>query len=538
MLILYSLLMEIVMTKYLLSRIARGLFSIIIVVLIVMLLIYSCLDKNQIFHSDPTFTKMKSNAKEVYRYQQWELYGYLDYVPYADYLGLLKADGEIDEETYANAVKLNNNAEASKPEGEIYVQRFIEEYESKGYSIQQIKADMMGKKVKEGGQARLFAYKNTPLAVRAWKYFTGIFSFDNIHKVKDDVGERGLDFTLYDPIYGGEKFSPAIIGNGTTHKYLFYVDSNFPYVHQNFLKIRLGVSYSVTKGIDVFNTMTDSQGTFKKQLITYPSGLTEESADNLHSATYMPGSFTGESASIVIKDRYIDNYTNVSVNRSGLSKTGYSFVIGIISVMLAYLVALPLGMIMARNKDKLIDTLGTFYIVFIIAVPSLGYIFLFKAIGGKLGLPTTFDMNTPTWLMYILPIISLALPSIANLMKWLRRYIIDQMNSDYVKFARSGGLSESEIFRNHILKNAAIPIIHGIPGSILGSLVGAIITERVYTVPGAGNLLTEAIAAFDNGVIVGVTLFYALLSVVSIILGDILMSLVDPRISFTTKKGR
>ena len=116
--------------------------------------------------------------------------------------------------------------------------------------------------------------------------------------------------------------------------------------------------------------------------------------------------------------------------------------------------------------------------------------------------------------------------------------MIDQMNSDYVKFARSGGLSEGEIFRKHVLKNAAIPIIHGIPGSVLGSLVGAIITERVYVVPGAGNLLTNAINAYDNGVIVGVTLFYASLSVIAIIFGDILMSMVDPRISFTTKKGR
>ena len=117
----------------------------------------------------------------------------------------------------------------------------------------------------------------------------------------------------------------------------------------------------------------------------------------------------------------------------------------------------------------------------------------------------------------------------------MRRYIIDQINSDYVKFARSGGLSESEIFTRHIMKNAAIPLVHGIPASVLGALVGAIITERVYVVPGAGNLLTIAINAYDNGVIVGVTLFYAVLSVVSVILGDVLITLVDPRISFTTK---
>lgn len=66
-------------------------------------------------------------------------------------------------------------------------------------------------------------------------------------------------------------------------------------------------------------------------------------------------------------------------------------------------------------------------------------------------------------------------------------------------------------------------------------MIGAIITERVYVVPGAGNLLTKAINMYDNGVIVGVTMFYAILSVVSIILGDVLMSMVDPRISFTSK---
>ena len=137
--------------------------------------------------------------------------------------------------------------------------------------------------------------------------------------------------------------------------------------------------------------------------------------------------------------------------------------------------------------------------------------------------------------MYVLPIISLALPSVANLMKWLRRYMIDQMNSDYVKFARSGGLTEGEIFTKHILKNAAIPIIQGIPAAVLGALTGAIITERVYVVPGIGNLLTAAINKYDNGVIVGGTLFYAILTVASLILGDVLMSMVDPRISFSTK---
>ena len=113
--------------------------------------------------------------------------------------------------------------------------------------------------------------------------------------------------------------------------------------------------------------------------------------------------------------------------------------------------------------------------------------------------------------------------------------MIDQMSADYVKFARSGGLSEKEIFSKHIMKNAAVPMCHDIPASVLGALTGAIITERVYGVPGVGDVLTQAIGKYDNGVIVGVTLFYAVLSVLALVLGDTLMSVVDPRISFSTK---
>ena len=522
------------MAKYLFKRLLHGLVSIIIVVAIVMIMIYSMLDRNLIFAQDSTYSHMANNSKVTYRFQKWEEYGYLDYVTYSDYLNQLVKEGTIDEDIRSKAVALNRKQANDSDIVKEYTEKFRSFYESQGYKVERLDAVMMGgRKIANGGQQQLFAYKDIPLINRLVKYFTGLLSFDNIHKVENIAEEeRGLTFTLYDPVYGGNKFSPAIIGNGTFHKYLFYVDNKFPYIHQNLLGLNLGTSYSVNQGIDVFTTMTRSQGSYVKTPVTYPTGLVEGSADDLHSATYLEDSL---SASLVYADRFVDDYTNVGIVRGGKSKIGYSFTIGIISVFMSYLIGIPIGIAMARKKDKLIDKLGTIYIVFIIAVPSLAYIFLFKAIGGKLGLPTTFDMESTSKLIYILPIVTLALPTIGGLMKWLRRYMIDQMNSDYVKFARSGGLSENEIFTKHILKNAAIPIIHGIPGNVLFALTGAIITERVYVVPGAGNLLTEAIGRYDNGVIVGVTLFYAVLSVVSIILGDILMSLVDPRISFTTK---
>ena len=521
------------MAKYIIRRFVHGLISVIIVVAIVMVMIYSLLDRQLIFATDNVYRNLGNNAQNVYKYQKWEEYGYIDYVPYADWLLDITRKGEIDEDTRAAAVKIGKKAKNDKGEVKEYVEKFTEYYESKGYKVVRLNAIMVSKKkYATGGQQQLFAWKDKPLVDRLTKYFGGILKVDTVSYVKEDIENRGITFTMHDPLYGGKKLSPAIMGNGTQHKYLLYFDNKFPFIHQNLISINLGKSYTVNAGVDVFTTMNVTQGSYVSKDTIYPSGAVENSADDLHSAVYAPGSLEANPS---LAGRFVDDYTNVGTVKRGMSKVGYSFVIGILASILAYLIGLPLGILMAQKKDKAVDKIGTFYIVFIMAVPSLAYIFLFKAIGGKLGLPTTFNMDSNNKLMYVLPIVSLALPSIGSLMRWLRRYMIDQMNSDYVKFARSGGLSEHEIFSKHILKNAVIPIVHGIPGTILFAITGAIITERVYVVPGAGNLLTQAINAYDNGVIVGVTLFYAMLSIISIILGDVLMSMVDPRISFTSK---
>ncbi|MBQ2669097.1 MAG: ABC transporter permease [Clostridia bacterium] len=529
------------MGKYILKRLLHGAFSAVCVVLIVMILVYSLLDRSTILAADPNYSKMQSNARVSYEQSRYEAFGYVDYVPYADYINELVRNGEISEEERSSVALIGRTPEKDKEEAAEYIQKFTETYRAQGYEIVRLDADTRKNgQVKDGGQAALYAIRDIPLLKRAITYFTGMLFVDNIHFVPEetDMGERGLTFTLYDPVYnptGTEKvFSPAIIGNGTKHKYLMYVDNKFPFVHQNFLTLNLGESYTVNRGVDVFTTMTSSQGSYVLQPLTYPdTGFIEDSADDLHTATYAGGS---REINAVYAERFNDDYTNVITHKTGKSKLGFSFVIGIIEVFIAYVLGLSIGLTMAQFKDSWFDKLCTVYIMFIIAVPSLAYIFLFKAIGGSVfKLPTLFEVDSKNWLMYVLPIISLALPQIANLMKWMRRYMIDQKNADYVKFARSGGLSEREIFTKHIWKNAVIPITHGVPASIIFAMTGAIITERVYSVPGAGNLLTQAINKYDNGVIVGVALFYATLSVISIILGDVLMAMVDPRISFTTK---
>lgn len=524
------------MAKYILIRIAKGLVSAVCVVVLIMVLVYSLMDRTNIFAGDPNFSKVQSNARQTYEQSRYKAFGYVDYLTYSDYIKGLFNRGEIDDQTRAEAVKIGNTADKASETAALYIETFTKEYEDQGYTVVRLDADKKTNgKIKDGGQPVIYATRDRSLLKRVISYFTRLFFVDNIHYVDEstDIGPRKLTFTLYDPVYNGEKFSPAIMGNGTRHKYLLYFDGKFPYIHQNFITLNLGESYTVNRGVDVFETMTVSQGSYVLGTVVYPTGHVEESADQLHSATYAAGSLE---LNKMYADRFVDDYTRTTTHKTSMSKLGFSFVIGVIATILAYVLGLPIGLAMSRFKDGILDRIGTVYIVFIIAVPSLAYIFLFKAIGGSvLKLPTLFDMDSSSRLMYILPIISLALPSVASLMKWMRRYMIDQMNSDYVKFARSGGLSETEIFTKHIWKNAAIPIVHGIPGSILFAMTGAIITERVYSVPGAGNLLTQAINKYDNGVIVGVTLFYAVLTVASNIMGDLLISAVDPRITFTSK---
>lgn len=523
------------MLKYFITRIIKGLLSIVAVIVIVMFLIYTLMDREQIFVTDAVYQHQANNAQVKYKYEKWEKYGYIDYVNFTEFVdSCIESDGLTAEEAVEiKTLALKRSDNSSKTEE--YIAKFQEYY--KGYKMIYLNAKMSGVRVGSGGNPYCFVYRDVPIISRVFNYFTKIIKIDNIHKAEGiDDSARGIKLVLNDPAYGGKKFSPAIMGTGTNYKYLLYFDDQSPYIHQNLVRLNLGVSYSVSKNKEILLSMTESQGSLVKRSTIFPSGVVAESSDNIHTLTYVEGSFSDKNP--VYFARFVDDYTNCSSFKNGKSRMAYSFIIGIIASTCAYLLGFPLGIMMARNKDGVLDKIGTMYIIFIIAVPSLAYIFMFKGIGVRLfKLPSTFDVNAETKLMYILPIVSLALPSVANLMKWLRRYMIDQMNSDYVKFARSGGLSENEIFSKHILKNAMIPIVHGVPGTILGALTGAIITERVYSVPGVGQVLTEAINAYDNGVIVGVTLFYAVLSVTSVILGDLLMAAVDPRISFVSKKG-
>ena len=230
----------------------------------------------------------------------------------------------------------------------------------------------------------------------------------------------------------------------------------------------------------------------------------------------------------------------VSINEIVAEKMPISLRMGLISLTIALALGLPLGVLMARStrtRWKLWDKFGTIFIVIIQAVPSAAYHILIQFAGsqGPLKLPMLFSQNDPR--SYILPILSLSIGNIAYYAMWLRRYMVDESNKDYIRLARAKGLPGSAISRRHVFRNAMVPLIQYIPNSILFTLMGSLYVESLYSIPGMGGLLVTVIKRQDNTMVQALVLIYAAISILGLLFGDILMAVMDPRISFTRKEG-
>ena len=111
--------------------------------------------------------------------------------------------------------------------------------------------------------------------------------------------------------------------------------------------------------------------------------------------------------------------------------------------------------------------------------------------------------------------------------------MVHQMNQDYVKLARAKGVGNRAVMMRHIFRNAFVPMVQLIPSSLLYTIVGSLYVESIYSVPGMGGLLIDVIQRQDNTMVQALVLIYASIGIVGLFLGDVLMALVDPRISLT-----
>ena len=230
--------------------------------------------------------------------------------------------------------------------------------------------------------------------------------------------------------------------------------------------------------------------------------------------------------------RSLTVYPKVPIATLLAEKIPVTAAFGFVSMLLGIVLGLLLGMAMVRFRGKAGDFLGNGYVMIIRSVPSLIYLFFIQIwISRWLNLPLVFYGDRPE--SWILPTICLSLSSIAWYALWLRRFMVDEENQDYVKFAQVKGLPKKEVLKRHVFKNAIIPLAAYLPSDLLNIIAGSLVIETLYAIPGTGGLLTTAIRAQDNNLVQILVLMYALASIVGVFLGDLLMAFVDPRIKLT-----
>ena len=189
---------------------------------------------------------------------------------------------------------------------------------------------------------------------------------------------------------------------------------------------------------------------------------------------------------------------------------------------------------MAKHKDGVVDKIGKAYIISIDAIPGVAYYYIWQLLlVFIIGLDGSYDPNRfVTWLA---PALTMGLTGMAGIALWVRRFMLDEFNSDYVKFARAKGLSENRIMSTHVLRNAVVPLIRSIPASILGALLGSFYIEKIYNVPGLGDFLIWANDNNDLYALQGIVVVSALISIIAYLAGDIVTAMVDPRVSLASE---
>ena len=135
----------------------------------------------------------------------------------------------------------------------------------------------------------------------------------------------------------------------------------------------------------------------------------------------------------------------------------------------------------------------------------------------------------------ILPAFALATPSLAFIARLMRSSMLEVLNADYIKTAKSKGLTERVVIYKHALRNAILPVVSYLGPLVAGILTGSFIIEKIFAIPGLGSEFVVSITNRDYTVIMGTTVFYSVLLLVSILIVDLIYGLIDPRIKVTGK---
>lgn len=497
------------MKKYVFMRILRSLVSIFLVTTLIYTIIYTMVPRKLIFKQDTNYNKIATTADKRDNYEN-TVFERMGYIEYYDTKELQEKASSIDSSVTVDANDTN------KAIYEKYIQQL-----GNGWTLGEFT---------ESGQ--FYATREIPIFERVFKFYANLLDIDHTNKIQDPENpnlERYLRFEN-DPAIGW-----SLVGSGTKHKYLLYFNSQFPFVHQNFVKMNLGTSYPTYAEQGVLDVITQGQGQTQSSEVNFPTGKKISSVD-IYSRTYKSPSQADA------RDRSYygnDPYTATKSRYQYPSMVTSSAIAGLIALVLSYALAIPLGSYMARFKNTLFDSVSTGVLTFLLSLPTIALVYIIRLIGSEIGLPDSFPiLGAGDWRSYVLPSVILGLLSTPGLAIWIRRYMIDLQSQDFVRFARAKGLSEQEISNKHIFKNAMVSLVSGIPASIVSVITGATLTETIFAFPGMGKMLIDSVRASNNAMVVGLVFIFTALTIFSLLVGDILMTIIDPRIKLTSKGGK
>ncbi|MBP3964531.1 ABC transporter permease [Paenibacillus lignilyticus] len=208
---------------------------------------------------------------------------------------------------------------------------------------------------------------------------------------------------------------------------------------------------------------------------------------------------------------------------------GTSLKIGLIAVVVSVIVGIYLGMMAALRHKKLIDNLAMFIAVIGISVPNFvigAMIQYYLAV--KVPIFNVAGLESP--LDYVLPVITLSTLPIAFIARLTRSTMLEVLTSDYIRTAKAKGLTPSAILWQHGLRNGILPVVTYLGPMTANIITGSVVVEQIYGLPGLGAHFVDSITNRDYTLIMGITIFYAVILMAARFLTDVAYILVDPRI--------
>ncbi|MBR3936241.1 MAG: ABC transporter permease, partial [Oscillospiraceae bacterium] len=201
------------------------------------------------------------------------------------------------------------------------------------------------------------------------------------------------------------------------------------------------------------------------------------------------------------------------------------------AVLLGASIGLVLGLVAALKHNTIFDTIATIISVLGVSLPS--YVFalaLSYTLGYRAGwFPLLYDSASPL-ISSVLPTVALSMFSMANIARFTRTEMLEVLRSDYMLLAESKGISGPKLIIRHALRNALIPIITVLGPLIVNTMTGSLVIEKIFSIPGIGELMVRSIQQNDYNVTIALSFIYSLMYIGIMLVVDILYGIIDPRI--------